>query len=444
MRKNPEHFVWLAAFWIAVYLLLTALPLFLLLFSPAPSPRGFWRDFSAALGFAGLAMMMLQFALTARLQTVKAPFGSDLVYHFHRQISQVAFGLILAHPLILFVTTPSTVSLLKFWNAPWRARFAVAALAILIVQVGSSIWRRQLRLDYDRWRFWHGVLASAAVVLGLLHMMKVGHFVNLPWKRSLWLSHGALWVGLLAYVRLLKPWLALRQPYEVVAVNAERGQAWSLTLRAKGHHGLRFNPGQFAWLTLWHSPFLAKDHPFSFSASAERPELLRFTIKELGDFTATIKQAVPGQLAWLDGPHGAFSVDRYPHAPGYVFIAGGIGITPMMSMLHTLADRRDPRPLLLLYANRDLDSITFREEIEQLAPRLNLRVAHVLDRPPENWTGESGFINDAVLQRQLPEEFTDLDYFICGPPPMMNAVEQLLLRRGIPFGQIHTERFNLV
>ncbi len=444
MFTKNESFFWQAVFWVAVYILLTTLPLFLLLFDTTVASRGFWRDFSAALGFAGLAMMMLQFALTGRLQTIKAPFGSDLVYHFHREISQMAFWLVLAHPLILFISTPSTLGLLNLAQAPWRARFAVTSLVILIVQVGSSLWRRKLRLEYDSWRFWHGVMAALAIFFGMLHMIKVGHFVNQPWKQVLWIAYVACWVGLLAYIRLIKPWLTLRRPYEVVSVTPERGKAWSLRLRPLGHEGLRFSPGQFAWLTLWETPFLAKDHPFSFSAGPDLSGELRFTIKELGDFTGTIKEVKPGQKAYLDGPHGSFSIDRYPQAPGYVFISGGIGITPMMSMLQTLADRKDRRPLLAILANREESDITFREELENIKPRVNLKMVHVLEKPSEDWSGERGFINQDILERYLPENRHDLDYFICGPPPMMDAVEKVLLKMGVHFGKIHTERFNLV
>ena len=76
----------------------------------------------------------------------------------------------------------------------------------------------------------------------------------------------------------------------------------------------------------------------------------------------------------------------------HVLIAGGVGITPMMSMIRTLADRGDKRPVILLYGSKDWESITFREELEALKARLDLTVVHVLANPPADWTGEQGFI----------------------------------------------------
>lgn len=433
-------------FWVVVYLVLTLAPLLILLVGQRPPGRAFYRDFSVALGFAGLAMMALQFALTARFRFLKAPYGSDIVYFFHRQISLVAFVLILAHPLLLFVFDPQTLGLLNVFSAPWRARAAVTATAALIALVLISIFRKQWKIEYTQWRIWHGFLAAAAVGLGLVHAVLVGYYINTPAKQVLWVGYGLFWVGLLVWVRVIKPLLLLRRPYVIEAVRPERGSAWTLVMRPDGHRGFRFQPGQFAWITAGSSPFADAEHPFSISSSAEDPQRLSMTIKALGDFTSTVKDMKPGQRVYLDGAFGSFSVDRHPHARGFVFIAGGIGITPMMSMLSTLADRGDRRPLWLLYANRDWESVTFREELEALKQRLDLRVIHFLEDPPADWQGETGYINAEKLTRHLPPERAQNMYemFICGPKPMMDAVEKALVQIKVPMGDFHSERFDMV
>lgn len=433
-------------FWLLVYILLATAPLILLKVGEVPEGREFWRELSVALGFAGLSMMTLQFVMTARFKTIKAPYGADVVYHFHRQISLVTFALIAAHPLLLFINAPQTLVLLNLVSAPWRARMGVTAVVLLLLLICASVWRKRLKIEYTAWRIWHGILATAVVVLSMTHIVLARHYLNLPWKQVLWITYGVLWVGLLAYLRVVKPLLLLRRPYVVERVTPERGNTWTLTVRPEGHAGMRFLPGQFAWLTAWKTPFADAEHPFSISSSATRPDRLAFTIKELGDFTRTVKELQPGQKVYLDGPFGAFSVDRHPQAPQFAFIAGGVGITPIMSMLRTLADRGDRRPLLLLYANKDWDCIIFREELDELKSRLDLTLIHVLEKPPAGWTGESGFITQSVLDRYLPKEKArnTIEIYVCGPPPMMNAVETALVRIGVPFGDFHSERFNLV
>jgi predicted ferric reductase len=316
----------------------------------------------------------------------------------------------------------------------------------LIAMIGVSLWREKIKLEYTRWRIWHGILATMVVALAMIHVVLAGHYINTPVKQGLWIGYGVFWVGLLAYVRIFKPVMLLQRPYRVAQVVQERGNAWTLVVKPDGHTGMRFLPGQFAWLTAWKSPFSESEHPFSFSSSAANPEEVSFTIKELGDFTSTIKEMEPGQKVYLDGPFGAFSLDRHPHAKGYVFIAGGIGITPVMSMLRTLKDRGDPRPLILIYGNNEWEDITFREEIESMQQDLNLKVVHVLAEPGEGWQGERGFITAEILDRYLPEERETNVYeiFICGPPPMMDAVEKTLPQLGVSLGDFHSERFNLV
>ena len=217
-------------------------------------------------------------------------------------------------------------------------------------------------------------------------------------------------------------------------------------MRPDGHEGFEFKPGQFAWLTVWNSPFAIKEHPFSFSSSAARDSSdgLAFTIKELGDFTATIKEISSGQRVYLDGPYGQFSVDQHEGPRRYVFVAGGSGVTPVMSNLRTLADRGDRRPILLVYANGTWEDVIFREELEGLEERLNLRVVHVIEDPPDGWEGERGYITADVLDRHLPEERERCEYFVCGPDPLMDAVEGALIEEiGVPFNKVHSERYNL-
>jgi predicted ferric reductase len=431
------------AFWLSLYVLLSLTPLLVAFAYRDHPPRDFWTEFSVALGFVALAMIGLQFAVTARFRHVAAPYGIDIVLRFHRQVSLLALSLAVAHPVILFAARDDALQLLNVFDAPWRARFAVGATAALLALVAISLWRGRLRLRYGRWRTAHGLLAITALTLALVHVELVGWYVDLPWKRALWAAMVIAVIGLLVYVRLVIPLLQLHRAWVIERVIPERGRATTLVLRPLGHAGLRFLPGQFAWLTLGRTPFAVEDHPFSFSSSAEDGTAVAMTIKEAGDFTRTVKDITPGTPAYLEGPHGAFTIDRYPGS-GCVFVAGGVGITPVMSMLRTLADRGDRRPQLLVYGAQSWDGITFREELDLLQERLDLTVVYVLSEAPPDWRGERGRITYEVLERYLPADKAAYLYFICGPPPMMDAVEDALRRAGVPWPSIYTERFSMV
>jgi predicted ferric reductase len=432
-----------AIFWILVYLTLALAPLFVLMVSATRPGRGFWTEFSVALGFAGLAMMGLQFLLTARYRGLTTPYGIDVVYHFHRQISIIAFALILAHPVILFITRPTTLQFLNLAIAPWSARLGVLGLLALVIVIFTSVYRLKIRFAYEPWRITHGMFATLAIVLAMGHIVLVGYYVDSPGKQAVWLILGAIWIGALLYIRIIKPINMLRRPYKVEEVRQERGDVYTLVLKPDGHNGMQFKPGQFAWLTIWNSPFAIKEHPFSFSSSSMQNGSYEMAIKELGDFTSKIKTIIPGTTAYLDGPYGVFSIDNHP-APGYVFLAGGIGITPIISILRTMVDRNDQRPVILIYGSKNWDDVTFREELNELEEALNLKVVYVLEEHPDGWEGETGFVTSKLLARYLPKNRMELEYFICGPGPMMDAVENGLKQLGISLEQTQAERFNLV
>lgn len=432
-----------AVSWTAVYLLLAAFPLLVLLLGPVPAGGGRWWDFSLALGFAGLAMMGLQFALTARFRRATAPFGMDIIYYFHRLAAIGGVALVIGHYVILRTRYPDALGALNPLAAPWQMTVGRLSLMLFVGLIISSLWRKTLGLEYDRWRFWHGVLAVVAVILAAAHVAGVGYYTQTPWKRVVWGGYTGMWLLLLGYIRIVKPWALLRHTYRVTEVRAERGDSWTLTLEPVRQPRLKFRPGQFAWLTLGRSPFHAREHPFSFSGSAEDPVALRFTIKELGDFTRTVRHTPVGATAYVDGPHGVFTTDYHPHAPGFVFLAGGVGIAPIMSILRTLADRGDQRPLRLIFGNATWDRVLFREELEALQSRLNLTVVHVLQQPPPGWPGAVGVLSREVVEKALPPEARANTFLLCGPKPMTDSVQQTLRAARVPLSRIHLELFDM-
>ena len=431
------------AVWIVLYLLFILAPLFALLAGSLPPARDFWTEFSVAIGYAGLAMMGLQFGLTARFRYVTEPWGEDVIYHFHRQISLIAVALVIAHPIILFIVRPELIVLLNSFTAPWRARFAAVSVYSLIALVIMALWRVKLKIRYETWHITHILLALIAIAAGIAHMIGWAFYLVSPWKRALWICMTIFWIGLLFYIRIIKPLFQLRRPYRIAEIRKERGDTTTLIMQPEGHSGFRFTPGQFGWLTVWGSPFKITGHPFSFSSSAAAPDgRVDMTIRNLGDFTSTIHTLPVGKRVYLDGPYGAFTVGH--PADMHVLIAGGIGITPMMSIVRTFADNGDKRPVILLYGSKDWETVTFREELETLKKQLDLTVVHVLRNPPADWTGERGHITAEVFRRHLPPPYADHEYFICGADVMMDSIEKALDELHVPMSKYHSERYSFV
>lgn len=430
------------AFWVGLYMAAVLVPVILMLFPPLPSGRPFLVELSIALGFVGLTQLGLQFVLIARFKQVTAPYGIDIILQYHRKIAIVAVVLILLHPLILLIEHPARIVLFNPLGGTYASRFGLLSLAVLLVLVVLSLKREALGLNYERWRVTHALLGVVALITAQAHVSLAGLYINTPWKQVFWIGFSVLLVSMVGYLRLVKPALLKRRPWRVVDVHAEGPDTYQLTIEPEGHSGMSFEPGQFAWLKL-HSPWSVDEHPYSFASSAERPRRISFGIKVVGDFSRRVPQIEQGTRVYLDGPHGAFSIDRF-QAPGFVFIAGGIGITPFMSFLHTMDDRRDPRTVTLIYGGRTAEALAFRSQLADLQQRLQLEVIYVLEEPPEDWEHEQGVVTADLLERRLPRTRFHRSFLLCGPPMMLESVQKTLREYGVPQEHIQLERFDLV
>jgi predicted ferric reductase len=433
-----------ATIWTIVAVLLLVLPYGVLLSGELPGGRGFWWDLSMGLGFGALAMLGLQFALTARFRRITHPFGIDALYLFHRVMAIGAVAVVLGHFGILYVGYEDALGELDPLTARWELTAGRVALVCFLLLVVTSELRRRLRLEYGLWRHLHAALAVLGFAAAVAHVMAAGSYTNTPGKTALWLGVTLGFLGLLVWVRAIKPYTQLRQPWRVAENRAEQGGAHTLVLEPVGHPGLgRWQPGQFAWLTLKTSPFFLREHPFTIASSPEQGPRLEMAIKPQGDFTTMTQSVATGETAYLDGPYGTFSVDRYPEARGFVMVAGGIGITPMLANLRAMADRGDKRRTILFFANPTRDDIAFRDELDTLRQRLDLHLVHNLEDPPEDWSGETGLLTAEVLDRHLDARTRTWPHFLCGPVPMTAAVTAALVDLGVARGDIHTEIFEL-
>jgi 3-phenylpropionate/trans-cinnamate dioxygenase ferredoxin reductase subunit len=420
------------------YAAAAVLPLAGVLAGSPPPGRSFVLELGSALGIVALSLLALHLVLPARVRMVAAPLGADVALRLHRHLTDVVVALIAGHVALIVLGDPSNVALFDPLGAPWRARAAVGACAALAALIASSMLRGRLRLPYARWRGVHVTLAVTVLALSVLHAIGVGRYL---------ISTAGLVVAVMAAtallavleLRVLRPRRLARRPYIVERVAPERGGAVTLALRAEGHRGRPFQPGQFAWLKLADAPYGLAEHPFSYTSSPARPERPNFTIKAYCGFTRRVAELPPGTRLLLDGPHGSFK--PRPDAERSVLIAGGIGITPIISLLRSAADTGDPRPFLLLYGSLHSEQITFREELERLRQHLDLRVVHVLTDPPPGWEGEAGFIDAALLGRHLPSDLSAADVFLCGPPPMLTAATAGLESLGVAPEDLHVEQF---
>lgn len=431
--------------WFGLYMAVALLPLAVgLLATAGGHPAGPWSAAASGLGLAAFSVIVMEFALVSRLHAASEPFGTDALMQFHRLMGLGALAGVAAHAA-WFSLEAGSVRMLNPLDADAPARVGAAAAWLLLALVVASVYRRKLRISYEAWQSTHSIGAMLVVVGSLVHALRLGGFSATPALQGLLVAYVAALALLMAWYRLWRPWTLVRHPWEVEYNRDAGGSTRALGLRPSGHRGFHFLPGQFAWLSTARSPFIPSAHPLSLSSSSvDDSGRIEFAIKALGNWSArTVPTLAPGDRVWVDGPYGAFSMDREPGV-GLVLVSGGSGVAPMLSMLRTMRDRNDPRPVVHIHGARSPERMALRMELEALASELDLRFVPVYEAPPEGWAGERGFVDQAMLARHLPARPQDHQYFVCGPGAMMDVVESALTALGVPPERIHTERFDMV
>lgn len=430
--------------WFGLYCALLLLPLAVALVAdPIGVARPLLVEFSVALGFVAFALIAVEFTLVSRLRAASEPFGTDALMLFHRQMGLAAAAFVALHVAALLGPGAREELGMRLATHGVGASGAVAVVA-LVVLVITSVWRRPLGLRYERWQGLHVVAAITIVAATLFHLLGADRYTGTVAVRAVVLLYVALLAVLLLRYRVLRPLRLRRRPCRVLANRDEGADTRTLVLQPSGWRGFVFEPGQFGCLVTGRGPLTGGQHPISFSAERQPGDPFEMSIKALGDWSGTVVPRIaPGTTVWVDGPFGALTPDRTP-AQGFVLIAGGVGITPMRSILCTLRDRRDPRHVVLIHAASRPERMLFSGEIEALRGAVNLEYVRVYEAPPAGWRGESGLVTRELLARHLPAQYRHCQFFVCGPPPMMDRVEAGLLALGVPPERIATERFDMI
>lgn len=428
------------------YALLCLAPLLAAWLIEPPSRQGL-RELSSGLAIVAYAMTLLQFALSGRFSWLSGRIGIDRTMRFHKVAAWAIVAIVVAHPLLYaaprLVPDPmDAVDSLGRMYAAERLRSGVIAWGLMIVLVLLAALRERLPGSYEAWRLGHGLIALAIAGLGTHHVLAVGISGTDPWLAGFWIAATALAALAMLHVYALKPLLRLRTPYRVVSNRRIAERMWEIVLAPERGEAMRFAAGQFAWLNLGHSPFSLVEHPFSMSSAPADRSRIAFTIKEAGDFTRTIGSVTPGTRAFLDGPHGNFCLAGRD-IRDVVFIAGGVGLAPILSMLRQMAAERWPHRVRLVYGNRVSGQILCADELEAMKSKLDLETVHLLSKPPPGWRGATGMLTADTLDPILDSHGAgDWTYFLCGTPAMMTSVERTLIARGVPRARIVCERFS--
>lgn len=439
--------------WITVYFLLPIVPVALILQTSTFYFRNAFMMVSMVTGVFAYVWLVNQFILSARPKFIERYFGMDRLYRFHNKMAVVSFFLALAHSQIKervfgLEILLSEIALILFG----------AIIVFSLLFLGDSFLRKwqpvralrkfsaeKLRLKFKVVRFFHNFTLVAAGLLAFHVNQSSAARASLP-VRIFYTGYFALAIGFYVYHKFIKPMLLRQNAFEVIDNVKEAPDVQTLKLGAANGEVFGYKPGQFVFVTILDKEIGIEEHPFSLSSAPGNRDFITLTIKGLGDFTSRIREVKTGTRVLVDGPYGYFSMLNHDAEADLVFIAGGIGITPILSMLMYLKENQPDRNVLLLWGAQQPVDLVRLDEVEALQKEMpNFEIVPFVERG-DDWKGQKGFITREYLTGKLfsngsPEK--QRDFYVCGPPIMMEIMIGHLKSLGVEGGHIHFERFAL-
>jgi predicted ferric reductase len=406
------------------------------------TPGGTFTAVGQITGLFGAYATLLQLLLMSRIGWLERYVGFDRLTGWHRWTGFAAVSLLTTHAITISLgyaatsrqSIPAQVG--DFMTHFPDVLMSVVGLAIFLAIAFTSMRAARRHLRRETWYAVH-LYAYLAIALSFAHQLAVGtDFSDDRLARAWWIALYVATGGALLAWRVGRPIVFnVRHRLRVERVQTTANGVVSIYVAGRALDKIRAEAGQFFLWRFLSGTGWAKAHPFSLSA-APNGKLLRITVKDLGDDTRRLQRVRPGVRLFAEGPYGAFT-SQLRTRRRVVLIAGGIGITPLRALAETLAG--DPGDVTLLYRVAADGDVAFRKELAAIADRRGVDVRILVgDDIGDDTTDQLGI---PALRAHAPD-IADCDVYICGPPPMIEAVTRRLAALHVPRAQIHFERFD--
>lgn len=389
-----------------------------------------WLFFSQLFSLLGTVLLSFTFVLGSRARFLEKLFGGlDKVIKIHHIIGAISFILLLHHPLFLAVQALPNFDLASrylYFGTTSSYNFGVIAIYGMIILLALTL---VVKLPYDVWIKTHD-LFGIVLFFASLHIFFITSDVSRYMPLRIWMFIN-LDLGLFFYIYkvFLYRWFGPKYEYTVSKIN-QINDVYEIYLTPVDE-SIRFKPGQFCFVS-FDKLGLTEAHPFSFSSSPDEMTL-RFSVKIVGDYTLSLKNLTVGTKCSVWGAYGKFYYG-FDSKKDVVFLAGGIGITPFMSLLNYEVLHIKPRKIHLFYSSRSLNDAIYDDELLTLQTRL----------PNFTYFQNFGDQKPRLNCQTIISEAGDLHnkiFYICGPTPMMYSLASQLKENGVKTKDIIFEDF---
>ncbi|MEM6720193.1 MAG: ferric reductase-like transmembrane domain-containing protein [Bacteroidota bacterium] len=365
-----------------------------------------------------VTVFAFNFLMATRARWIENLFGGlDKMYLIHRRSGVIAVVLLVAH----FLVVPR--DLVAFNVGKPLGFYAFILIIIGVILSAAPIFKR--KIPYHKWINFHKLM-GVFYVLGVIHGIFVLSLIKeLPITRVYVFGMAFIGMGAWLYKAFFFTIFHKKLAYTIVSIRKLNLEIVEIEMKASGKK-LMYKAGQFAFFTF---PSIRKgeQHPFTLS-SHPNDENIKVTVKSLGDFTQKMLHDLQvGEAVSVEGAYGKFS-SAYSKEKEQIWIAGGIGITPFVSLIKDYYTQK----VTLYWCVADESDAVFRSYFERIESQ-NPLFEFVL------WnSSQHGHISVDELSLRNPETKS---YLICGPTGLKNGITQKLLQENVKRTAIYDEEF---
>lgn len=410
--------------------------------------KGLYVEIVSFFNLVMMLSMLLQFPLAARLKRTKLFSRIDWNMQQHKRMGKWIGAFFFLHPLLILLPkwllsgADLSLSIIESITSP-RLLTGIIAWVLLAVWVLFSIYKNKFPISYAKWKLLHTAGFMVVLILATWHITQVGshgqfgQYINLVWWLACFLS-----LAFTVYGNALKPSRLSKQAFTLVSREKVSFNDWLITIKAKP--GFTFQAGQFVWLSTQKSAYDLDYHPFSIASTPRSLPNLSFVIRELGDYTRSLEQLTPGQTVFVDGPYGNMTLSSNDTNNAIILIANGVGIAPIIGLLRTLAETNDPRPIRLIYGNRNYSQMLFTEELVHFENTMkNFKTHYVCYLPSTFPVYYQGFIDRDCLRNALQDvPIETSSVYLCGSEVAVKNIRKDLKHFPIAARNIYFEQLS--
>lgn len=390
------------------------------------------RLLSQILALLGTVYLSFTFILSSRIKGIESIFGGqDIIYKIHHFLGAVAFVFLLHHPLLLAVRQFPNFVLAQRYIFPSSNLAYTTGIVALFIMLILLILTFFISLPYHIWKQTHTWMGSV-LLFSMAHVFLIKSDISNFLPLRIWVLS---WMFIAFISFILKTfaykWYADIYKYSVKEI-IDSELNITLQLIPTSKKTLTFIPGQFVFISVKDNVSIGKEsHPFSL-ASAPSNKTITLICKKTGDYVDKLLLLRKGDIVTLSGPYGTF-MEKVPVSQKIVGIAGGIGITPFLSLIDeaNLLPKNYP-PILIFHLVKKKQESQLTEKIS--TQRCGFQIIE------HNSVSKKRFsVSDILLQ---VDSYKKANFFLCGPMGMMIATRDQLLKAGISPSRIIFEDFS--